>query len=156
MYWCFSGSVPDESFSDKTVCYLLWCLCEKHFNFPPVSSFLVGASTFGDQKKIKQVALGSFIPLILPWPWTCPRSSRAMWEGSWRCRRQQSGEKRAHAAQRWALLPNSWWNNPLADWSTYLQRKKRPGRGVGQEAIKKLFLTIYFLKWDVRFDWERY
>ena len=28
------------------------CLCQRHFNFPPVSSSSVGASPFGDQKKI--------------------------------------------------------------------------------------------------------
>jgi len=37
-----------------------------------------------------------------------------------------------------------------------LQRKKSMGwRGGVQEGINKLFLTIYFLKWEVRFNWER-
>lgn len=42
-----------------------------------------------------------------------------------------------------ARLPNPWWNNPLADWSTdathcpLLAEKEKAGQRISQEAIKK-------------------
>ena len=58
---------------------------KRHFNFPTVSSFSVGASISVDQKKMDQIAAASSVPLLLPCPWKCPRGSNALWEGGWQC-----------------------------------------------------------------------
>lgn len=49
------------------------CLCEETSNFLTISSFSVGASIPGDQKKMDRIATASSVPLLLPWPWKCPQ-----------------------------------------------------------------------------------
>lgn len=81
------------------------------FNFPPVSSLFVGASTFGDQRTMNQVSAASSVPLILRGLGSAPGAPEPE---RGRLTAQVEG---AQDPQLGALLPHPAWDIPLADLS---------------------------------------
>lgn len=116
------------------------------------------------------VAAASSVPLILPWPWKCPRGSRAVWEGGWQHRVEWAeaaswGEgSTRHPALTSASL--SWVGQPTGGsvmtpvyrWhslSPPCRERKGQGGGGWSKRNKKAALIIYFLKWEDLIEREK-